>query len=180
VWRHLVRRALIRFVLPFVICLLPLLAAGLIILATPSEAMRFYLERVSTSHLDWLILGLGGALFVLQMLLTWWALQWRGAGFDDRPDRWLTSLGQAAEWFPLLGLIGTVTGILQTFDQLASSANPKVQEIVRAYAPAITATGSGLFMALINIVPTWIVGLGRDVILTLGGRSDVPPGDARS
>ena len=41
--------------------------------------------------------------------------------------------------------------------------------IIRLYAPAITATGSGLFMALINILPTWMVLFGRELILTLGG-----------
>ena len=33
----------------------------------------------------------------------------------------------------------------------------------------ITATGSGLFMALMNILPTWIVNAGRDLILLLAG-----------
>ena len=49
------------------------------------------------------------------MLLGWRALRWRGTSFDERPDPWLTHLAQAAEWFPLLGLLGTVAGILQTF-----------------------------------------------------------------
>ena len=31
------------------------------------------------------------------------------------------------------------------------------------------ATGSGLFMALINILPAWIVMIGRPLILSLGG-----------
>ena len=43
------------------------------------------------------------------------------------------------------------------------------QEIIRKYAPAITATGSGLFMALLNILPTWVVTVGRDLILAVGG-----------
>ena len=40
---------------------------------------------------------------------------------------------------------------------------------MRLYAPAITATGSGLLMALINILPSWVVLLGRQLILALGG-----------
>ena len=40
-------------------------------------------------------------------------------------------------------------------------------EIIRKYAPAITATGSGLFMALLNLLPAWVVTIGRDLILTL-------------
>ena len=47
------------------------------------------------------------------------------------------------------------------------------------YAPAITATGSGLFMALINILPAWVVLFGRDLILTLGGGEPSAPGAAK-
>ena len=46
------------------------------------------------------------------------------------------------------------------------------QEIIRNYAPAITATGSGLFMAFMNILPTWIVSVGRELIRSLAGGSD--------
>ena len=88
-------------------------------------------------------------------------------------DRWLTHLASAAEWFPLLGLIGTVAAILQTFSSLGDpSAGPEAtspQSIIRNYAPAITATGSGLFMALMNILPTWVVLIGRDLIRSLAG-----------
>jgi biopolymer transport protein ExbB/TolQ len=66
-----------------------------------------------------------------------------------------------------LGLLGTVAGILQTFSSITGSITPK--EIIRQYAPAIAATGSGLFMALINILPTWVVNAGRDLIRALGG-----------
>jgi hypothetical protein len=170
-----VRRALIQFFLPLILCALPLATAGLIAAAIPAQALGFYVQHVSNSHLDWLILGLGLTLFSLQMLLAWRALQWRGSGFDERPDRWLSNLAQSAEWFPLLGLIGTVMGILLTFSQFAGGRQARPEEIISAYAPAITATGSGLFMALINMFPTWIVLLGRDLILTLGGGRQPPP-----
>jgi len=55
--------------------------------------------------------------------------------------------------------------------------NPTPQEIIRRYAPAITATGSGLFMALINLLPTWVVLLGRELIQTLGGEAALPSGE---
>jgi hypothetical protein len=161
------RRALIQTVLPFVFCLVPLLAAVLVAVALPTLARDFYVECVRSSPMDWLILALGLTLFLVQMLLTWRALQWRGPGFDERPDRWLSNLAQAAEWFPMLGLLGTVAGILQTFSQVKVGIAP--DEIIRLYSPAITATGSGLFMALINILPTWVVLIGRQLILTLGG-----------
>src|SRR5262245_14158064 len=123
--------------------------------------------------MDVLILSLGAGLFVAQMLLSWRALHWRGTSFDERPDPWLSNLAQASEWFPLLGLLGTVAAILQTFSQITIFTP---QEIIKSYAPAITATGSGLFMALINILPSWLVPVGRDLIRALGGAdTPVPP-----
>ena len=159
------RRFLIRTILPLFFCVLPPLAAVLIAAALPSGARAFYLEHFTP--LDGLIIGLGAFLFLLQMLLGWRAMRWRGASFDERPDRWLTHLAQAAEWFPLLGLIGTVAGILQTFGTMPEDA--KFDAIVRLYAPALTATGSGLFAALVNILPVWIVLIGRDLIRSLSG-----------
>ena len=48
--------------------------------------------------------------------------------------------------------------------------------IIHNYAPAITATGSGLFMALLNILPTWVVAVGRDLIRALAGYpTPIPP-----
>jgi hypothetical protein len=166
-----VRRPLIRTLLPLVFCAVPLLAAGLIAAALPARAREFYLEKLST--LDYLILALGAFLFVVQTLLAWRALRWVGHNFDERPDHWLTNLAQAAEWFPLLGLIGTVAGILQTFSGIQGPTPP--ERIIQLYAPAITATGSGLFMALINILPTWVVLIGRDLIRALGGEDPADP-----
>jgi hypothetical protein len=162
-----VRRTLIRSVLPLIFSAVPVLAAGVIGAAMPAAARSFYLEHLTP--LDGLILGLGAVLFVVQMVLAWRALQWRGVGFDERPDQWLSHLAQAAEWFPLLGLLGTVAGILQTFSGIHGPTPP--ERIIMLYAPAITATGSGLFMALINILPTWVVLIGRDLIRTLGGEA---------
>jgi hypothetical protein len=172
-----VRRTLIQVVLPLIFCIVPLLGAVLIAVAIPPVAQQFYLGQIVHSPMDWLILGLGLALFVVQMILTWRALRWRGTGFDERPDRWLSNLAQAAEWFPLLGLLGTVAGILQTFSEIRGQVSP--ERIIQLYAPAITATGSGLFMALINILPTWVVLLGRELILTLSGGEASAPGESQ-
>ncbi|MBI3409253.1 MAG: MotA/TolQ/ExbB proton channel family protein [Planctomycetes bacterium] len=155
------RRFLIQILLPFCFCLVPFLAAALVAVCIPRAAMSYYLENFHP--MDALILGLGVFLFAVQMLLCWRALRWRGTGFDERTDRWISNLAQAAEWFPMLGLLGTVGGILQTFAASTGTIHPN------DISPAITATGSGLFMALVNILPTWIVLVGRDLILTLGG-----------
>ena len=174
------RRLLIQTVLPTFFCLIPVAGAVLIVFAIPEEAMRDYLRRVKDNPIDWLILSLGSVLFVTQILLAFRALRWRGEDFDERSDRWLSHLALAAEWFPLLGLIGTVAAILQTFSSIGTSAEAaQPSEIIRKYAPAITATGSGLFMALMNILPTWVVLLGRDMIRSLAGGAAVKKGEVR-
>ncbi len=164
------RRALIQYLLPTIFSLTPAVVAVLVAAAIPPDAQLYYYHRVKTSAIDWLILGLGALLFTFQTILVWKALQWRDDTFDERPDPWLSHLAQAAEWFPLLGLLGTVAAILQTFN----STDFSPQEIIRRYSPAITATGSGLFMALINILPTWVALVGRDIIRMLAGGPPTP------
>ena len=161
------RRLLIQIIFPFLLCLVPILAAVLVALVIPGEAMRFFLTHIGS--MDILILTLGVSLFVAQMLLCWFSLQWRGTGFNEGTDRWVNNLSQAAEWFPMLGLLGTVGGILQTFSSVSETVKP--HDIIQSYAPAITATGCGLYMAFINILPPWISIMGRELILTLGGGS---------
>jgi len=165
------RQFLIRGVMPLLFCALPFLIAALVILCVPRKATDFFVENMGMMEV--LILTGGTALFAVQMILCWLALRWRDTSFDTRADRWLSNLAQAAEWFPMLGLIGTVAGILEAFaTHGAGTIQPKI------IAPAITATGAGLFMALANILPTWIVLLGRDLILLLSGASPEPPGES--
>jgi hypothetical protein len=168
-----VRHFLIRVILPLFFCVVPLLAALLIAAALPAKAREAYLKWVGP--IDFLILGLGAFLFIIQTLSAFRALQWQSKGFNEQPDRWLSTLAQAAEWFPLLGLIGTVAGILQTFSNIQGSTPPAM--IIQLYAPAITATGSGLFMALINILPAWVVLIGRQLIVSLGGEAPADEDD---
>ena len=165
------RRFWIHHVLPVAFCAVPVLAVGLVAAAVPPDARRDYLARVQESGIDWIILAAGAALFLAQTVLAWRALRWNqtAGDFDPAADRWLTHLAQGAEWFPLLGLIGTVAAILQTFSSITPGSNPTPQDIIKKYAPAITATGSGLFMALANILPTWVVAVGRDLIRGLAG-----------
>jgi len=171
-----VRRFWIHNVLPLVFTTIPVLLGLMVFAAIPSDARRDYLDRVAVSPIDWIIIGLGLSLFTSQILLMWRSLLWneREADFNHRADRWLSHLAQAAEWFPLLGLIGTVVAILQTFGAIAPGSKPEPSEIIRKYAPAITATGGGLFMAFINILPTWVVAVSRDLIRSLGGYAPEP------
>lgn len=170
------RRFWIHNVLPVAFAAIPVLAAALLLAAIPGNALRLYLDRVATSPIDWIIIGLGFSLFTVQIVLSWKALRWRESDgdFDHRADRWVNHLSQAAEWFPLLGLIGTVVAILLTFSAIQPDRNPAASEIIQNYAPAITATGGGLYMAFINILPYWVVGAGRDLIRSMGGYAPPP------
>jgi hypothetical protein len=167
-----VRQLLIRGVMPLLFCALPFLIAALVLMCIPPKAMTFFRDHMGMMEV--LILVGGTALFCVQMALSWLALRWRDTNFDDRADKWLSNFAQAAEWFPMLGLIGTVAGILEAF--ATHGAGSVIQP--RIIAPAITATGAGLFMALVNILPTWIVLLGRDLILLLSGAAAEPPGES--
>jgi len=165
------RRWILGRLFPLFLCLIPALAAGLVAGAIPGQARDYFLDHMSL--LDQLICWLGIVLFCLQTLLSWRALRWVGTGFDETADPWLSHLAQAAEWFPLLGLLGTVAGILQTFGSISGPTPP--ERIIQLYAPAITATGAGLFMAFVNILPTWMVQAGRDFIRMVAG---LKPDDA--
>ncbi|GBD37104.1 hypothetical protein HRbin36_02234 [bacterium HR36] len=164
------RSLVIRWLLPTILCLLPAVGGVALALAMPEAALRFYLERVRESYLDWLILGLGISLALIQLVLSWRALRWQEVDFDHRPDEVWQQMAWAAEWFPLLGLFGTVAGILQTFAAIGLRQVVPQQEILRLYAPALTTTASGLLMALVNVVPWWLVVVGRRLILTLALR----------
>ena len=163
------RRLWIHHLLPLLFCAMPPTAAVLIFFAIPPAARAEYLNRLRDSALDWIILGLGAVLFAFQIVLAWRALRWKDNDFDESGDDWLNHLAKAAEWFPLLGLIGTVAAILQTFGSFGVGTRPTAEEVIQKYGPAITATGSGLFMALLNILPTWLVKTGRMLIGKLSG-----------
>lgn len=161
------RRFLAVWCLPLILAFLPLAGSICIIAALPQSAREFYIDRLT--RLDMLLLSFGSFLFLVQTALSWKAMRWQLNGFDEGADSWISHLVQTAEWFPLLGLLGTVAGILQTFAAIHGPISP--ERIIQLYGPAITATGSGIFMALINILPAWIVLIGRDLVLSLGGAS---------
>ena len=150
------RRHVIRFLLPVVFCLLPPLAAALIAASMPPSARDFYLDK--HSPLDGLMLALGLTLFVFQIALCWQALQWSGTRFNVWPDALADQPRPGGRVVPAARPHrhrGRHHADLRHLRQHQRRRHPA--EIIFKYAPAITATCTGLFMALINILPTWIV-----------------------
>ncbi|MER3415146.1 MAG: hypothetical protein C4297_02910 [Gemmataceae bacterium] len=170
----MLRRLIIRWLLPLVFVMPILLLGPLVVSFIPERAIAVYVDNLPVSRLDWLILSVGVPIYLTQIVLAWRALEWQGQDFNHRPDAWLLRCYQTAEWFPLLGLLGTVTAILQTFSTVGAQENVPTREIIRLYAPALTTTGSGLAMTFLNLVPNWVVAMGRNLIQRLaleGGRS---------
>lgn len=158
---------LIRSVLPLVLTLMPVALGLVLVLSVPEAARGFYFNYLRVSQLDWVILALGLTFWCSQLWWTRKALQWQSQSFDERYDTWLQGMYQAAEWFPLLGLFGTVAAVLQTFGTVSLRESVSQRDIIAMYAPALTTTASGLLMAFLNILPAWLVKQGRRLILSL-------------
>ena len=54
---------------------------------------------------------------------------------------------------PLLGILGTVLGIIESFALLGSAGVETPQEVTRGISQALITTAAGLTVALVNLVP---------------------------
>lgn len=126
------------------------------------EVLELWWKESTT--LDSLILWFGGLLMFfhigtlvyLYLYRHWWKL-------DPVPtfqrERWRLTLLNLTELLPLLGLLGTVLALLQTFYGVGKSEAPDLQQMFIAFAPALTTTISGLIGAAINILLNAVLGL---------------------
>jgi hypothetical protein len=113
-----------------------------------------YWETVRESGIDWFILGLGGALIVAHvvgLLMRW---QGKKVFFVQHLDRYRTVCLALTELLPVLGLLGTVLSLMNTFKgfQAAPGEAPDLAQTLRTFAPALSATLSGLLMITPNLV----------------------------
>lgn len=103
----------------------------------------------------------GGPVLVALFAVSLWGWSRILQGLDARRRGWrpvrreavLQQARAAAAALPLLGLLGTVLGMMQTFDALRS---PDVAEqlLARGIAGALVTTQAGLVLA----IPLWIAG----------------------
>jgi biopolymer transport protein ExbB len=71
----------------------------------------------------------------------------------DRQKRGLGVLDTIITLSPLLGIFGTVTGIIQAFDFLSLKGVPDPQAVTSGIAEALITTAAGLTVALMTLIP---------------------------
>lgn len=77
---------------------------------------------------------------------------------EARPrfDRFLATLGTIVTAAPLLGILGTVSGIIKSFALLGGRSMPDPAQVSYGIAEALVATASGLSLALATVFPYMI------------------------
>jgi biopolymer transport protein ExbB len=54
---------------------------------------------------------------------------------------------------PLLGIFGTVTGIIQSFEALGAAGVDRPAEVTAGIAQALITTAAGLAIAILSVIP---------------------------
>lgn len=102
---------------------------------------------------DWVILSVGAALFLFQAFAVFMRYASDRVLFVQHLGRVQSACLQWTEILPVLGLIGTVVAMLNTFSEFEVSAESGVNiaGVIQRFAPAMTTTLSGLFMVVVNL-----------------------------
>lgn len=105
------------------------------------------------SPFDWIILCFGAALLVFQLFVIIMRLVSNRTLFIQHLGRIQSACLQWTELLPVLGLIGTVMAMLNTFSEFSVSPDVGIDVVsmIRRFAPAMTTTLSGLFMVVLNL-----------------------------
>ena len=78
----------------------------------------------------------------------------RSAGWHERCEQWMPSLKAMLSSLPLLGLLGTIAGLMKTFRQMAREHGLNSETLMTSgIADAMFTTQMGLVM----VVPGWIL-----------------------
>ena len=67
-------------------------------------------------------------------------------------EKYLTTLGVLASIAPLLGLLGTIFGIIRIFSQMILHGNPETHLLASGISEALITTATGLIVAIPSII----------------------------
>lgn len=99
----------------------------------------------------WLILAL--ALVCYSSMLQLFTLPTSELSTQEKAASWLASLPNLLAALPLLGLLGTIIGLLQTFSELALGGVNLQQLLSGGIADAMLTTQIGL----VTVIPGWLM-----------------------
>lgn len=104
---------------------------------------------------DYFIGIIGVGLFIFQIVIFACAIQnWT---WDAHRKKNMNFVISVCELFPLLGLLGTVLGLLNTFSEISSVSQSgagsasAIEQLLGTFAPALTTTVSGIICLIINL-----------------------------
>jgi biopolymer transport protein ExbB len=107
---------------------------------------RFPLLEFADNAIVWAILVLALCCFVLEFRLL---LELRSRRWHQQLGMWLSVLPVLLGALPLLGLLGTIAGLLTTFRSMAQSGSLDQQSLLGSgIADALITTQLGLLMAI--------------------------------
>jgi hypothetical protein len=113
-----------------------------------------YFDTVKDSPLDWVILTFGLSLIAAQLFGLFMRYEGQKILFVQKLDRYRTFCLMMVELLPVLGLLGTVLALMNTFKtfQIAADETPDLSNLIRAFAPALSTTISGMMMVVPNLL----------------------------
>ena len=117
--------------------------------------MELYWKTVQGSWIDWLIYAVGLSLIVVQIMFYKWHHDGKRFQFVQYLSKWQQIFLVIAELLPLLGLLGTVLGLMQTFGNfqtMKTGAKVDLTLMIQNFAPALSTTLSGLLFVIPNLV----------------------------
>lgn len=112
--------------------------------------MQAISEEILATPVLWLIIGLAIGCYTILLYLCFFAR--RNSAWLKLVDSWRTSLKAMVGALPLLGLLGTITGLMSTFSTLATGISDIQLLMASGISSALTTTQAGIALAVPGIL----------------------------